>query len=85
MGAIHVLALNKNTSGEIRPISIPSIWRKLLSSMIVTFHQDDARAYLGTRQHGVGMPSGIYSLLCEKDSKPRCGEARPPVPANGHF
>eukprot|EP00971_Amphidinium_carterae_P335939 6472043-Amphidinium_carterae.1 len=44
MGAIHILALNKNNKGEIRPISIPSIWRKLLSS---------------PRQHGIGMPSGI--------------------------
>eukprot|EP00971_Amphidinium_carterae_P218681 4340678-Amphidinium_carterae.1 len=59
MGAIHILALNKNNNGEIRPISIPSIWRKLLSSMIVTFHQEAATAYLGPRQHGIGMPSGI--------------------------
>eukprot|EP00971_Amphidinium_carterae_P110674 2192194-Amphidinium_carterae.1 len=35
MGAIHVLALNKNRQGDIRPISVPSVWRKLLSSMIV--------------------------------------------------
>eukprot|EP00971_Amphidinium_carterae_P131015 2595702-Amphidinium_carterae.1 len=60
MGAIHSLALNKNGKGEIRPISIPSIWRKLLSSMIVSFHQEAATAYLfGPRQHGIGMPSGI--------------------------
>eukprot|EP00971_Amphidinium_carterae_P224420 4452110-Amphidinium_carterae.1 len=59
MGAIHILALNKNSKGEICPISIPSIWRKLLSSMIVTFRQEAATTYLGPRQHGIGMPSGI--------------------------
>eukprot|EP00971_Amphidinium_carterae_P007842 155282-Amphidinium_carterae.1 len=59
MGAIHVLALNKNRQGDIRPISVPSVWRKLLSSMIVAAHQDAATRFLGSRQHGIGTPNGI--------------------------
>eukprot|EP00971_Amphidinium_carterae_P129774 2570395-Amphidinium_carterae.1 len=59
MGAIHVLALNKNGKGDIRPISVPSVWRKLLSSMIVASHSEAAARFLGTRQHGIGTPNGI--------------------------
>eukprot|EP00971_Amphidinium_carterae_P342166 6481375-Amphidinium_carterae.1 len=27
--------------------------------MLVTYHQDEARAFLGHRQHGIGVPNGI--------------------------
>eukprot|EP00971_Amphidinium_carterae_P059641 1179509-Amphidinium_carterae.1 len=59
MAAIHVLALNKHSAGDIRPISVPSVWRKLLSSMIVAAHQEPAARFLGSRQHGIGQPNGI--------------------------
>eukprot|EP00971_Amphidinium_carterae_P333750 6468647-Amphidinium_carterae.1 len=62
MSTIHILALRKDGRPEVenvRPISVPAIWRKILSTMIVKHHEDEVKTYLGPRQFGVGVPSGV--------------------------
>eukprot|EP00971_Amphidinium_carterae_P153696 3047605-Amphidinium_carterae.1 len=62
MSTIHILALRKDGRPgveNVRPISVPAIWRKLLSTMIVKHHETEVKTYLGSRQFGVGVSSGV--------------------------
>ncbi|CAK9043080.1 Retrotransposable element [Durusdinium trenchii] len=57
-----LLPLNKDGKGGIRPISIPTCFRKVIASLTLLEHASDIQAYVEPEQHGAGMASGAYAM-----------------------
>eukprot|EP00971_Amphidinium_carterae_P352559 6492649-Amphidinium_carterae.6 len=60
-----LIPLNKNDKGGIRPISIPSVFRKLSASMCILEFATRITEYVGASQHGAGMSSGA-AIMAER-------------------
>eukprot|EP00971_Amphidinium_carterae_P254838 5058842-Amphidinium_carterae.1 len=60
-----LIPLNKNDQGGIRPISIPSVFRKLSATMCILEFATRITEYVGASQHGAGMSSGA-AVMAER-------------------
>eukprot|EP00971_Amphidinium_carterae_P033698 663661-Amphidinium_carterae.2 len=60
-----LIPLNKNEQGGIRPISIPSVFRKLSATMCILEYATRLTEYVGASQHGAGMSSGA-AVMAER-------------------
>eukprot|EP00971_Amphidinium_carterae_P006869 135633-Amphidinium_carterae.4 len=60
-----LIPLNKNDKGGIRPISTPSVFRKLSASMCILEFATRITEYVGASQHGAGMSSGA-AIMAER-------------------
>eukprot|EP00971_Amphidinium_carterae_P348121 6490332-Amphidinium_carterae.1 len=60
-----IIPLNKNDAGGIRPISIPTVFRKLAATVSILEFATHISQYVGASQHGAGMSSGA-AVMAER-------------------
>eukprot|EP00971_Amphidinium_carterae_P325311 6455515-Amphidinium_carterae.1 len=60
-----IIPLNKNENGGIRPISIPTVIRKLAATVCILEYSKQISQYVGASQHGAGMSSGA-AVMAER-------------------
>eukprot|EP00971_Amphidinium_carterae_P063770 1262177-Amphidinium_carterae.3 len=60
-----IIPLNKNETGGIRPISIPTVFRKLAATVCILEYSTQISQYVGASQHGAGMSSGA-AVMAER-------------------
>ena len=65
--ALRLIPLHKATAGTLRPIAIPTVFRKTLSSICYERWVPQAKAFLGEDQHGVGVCQGT-AMMAQKVS-----------------
>ena len=66
--ASRLIPLHKATAGTLRPIAIPTVFRKTLSSICYERWLPQARAFVGNDQHGVGVCQGT-AIMAQKVSQ----------------
>ena len=57
-----VIALRKDRSGNLRPVSLPTVWRKCAASLTVHAFREDMKHDIGEEQYGCGRANGVASL-----------------------
>eukprot|EP00971_Amphidinium_carterae_P324265 6443968-Amphidinium_carterae.3 len=62
-----LIPLNKSDQGGIRPISIPSVLRKLAASMCILEFATRITEYVGASQHGAAIMAERIDLLIDLD------------------
>eukprot|EP00971_Amphidinium_carterae_P348379 6490456-Amphidinium_carterae.1 len=65
LNASRLVPLNKGKPGEVRPIAIGSMWRKLSAWLLGHHCSDQLRGAIGASQYGVYTPSGVARLVHE--------------------
>eukprot|EP00971_Amphidinium_carterae_P207449 4115991-Amphidinium_carterae.1 len=60
-----IIPLNKSEAGGIRPISIPTVFRKLAATVCILEYTTHICRYVGASQHGAGMSSGA-AVMAER-------------------
>ena len=58
----RVTAIYKNSTAAIRPITIPSMWRKLTGSWTAQSWAGVLKPHVGDRQYGVGCSNGCIMM-----------------------
>ena len=58
----RVIAIYKNKSGHLRPITVPSVWRKLVGAWTTQSWFSPLKECVGSSQYGVGCPNGTILM-----------------------
>eukprot|EP00971_Amphidinium_carterae_P077120 1523257-Amphidinium_carterae.2 len=60
-----IIPLSKNETGGIRPVSIPTVFRKLAATVCILEYATQISQYVGASQHGAAMSSGA-TVMAER-------------------
>ena len=58
----RVVGLYKNAAGDVRPISVPTCWRKSVAAWTVAAWKETMMTAVPSYQHGCGTPDGVNRM-----------------------
>eukprot|EP00971_Amphidinium_carterae_P163613 3244224-Amphidinium_carterae.1 len=67
-----LIPLHKNAKGDIRPIAVASVWRKLQALLALLTWGDSASSALGYHQHGIQQQDGAAQFALKLSRRAEC-------------
>jgi hypothetical protein len=63
IASANLVALAKGNSGDVRPIAMGSVWRKIISRSLLAYYKDEITEHFALYQYGVGTSAGCEVVL----------------------
>eukprot|EP01034_Spumella_vulgaris_P028088 gene28088-34890_t len=68
IASANLVALSKGQSGDVRPIAMGSVWRKIISRCLLAFYKTEIATQFSLYQYGVGTTAGCEVVMARVEA-----------------